>query len=128
VGWDGQKNFVRLGVMRGGVNMSVHYSLIGQRIAAKRKLMELTQAELAERASLSTKYISKIESSTNRALTIKSVLQICKALDVSPTYLLLGTEDDNPDAGYTNVCQLMKLCDARQLRQVMQFINAILTE
>ena len=105
--------------------MSVNYSLVGERVAAKRKQLNLTQSELAERASLSPKYISKIESSINRALSITSVLQLCNALSVSPSFLLLGTDDDDPNAAYVNVTQKLKLCNDDQLWYVGRFIDAI---
>jgi len=107
------------------MSMSVNYSLVGERIAAKRKQLKMTQAELAERASLSSKYISKIESSTSRALSIASVLLLCEALSVSPSFLLLGTDDDDPCAAYVNVAQKLKLCNDEQLRYVSRFIDAV---
>jgi len=107
------------------MSMSVNYSLIGERIAARRKQLKLSQADLAERANLSSKYISKIESSINRALSIKSVLQICEALDVSPSFLLLGVDDDIEGAAYVTVAQKLKLCDEQQLRYVSRFIDAV---
>ena len=108
--------------------MNVKYSLIGERIAAKRKQLSLTQAELAERADLTSKYISKIESSKNRSLSIKSVLQLCRALSVSPSFLLLGINDDDENACYVDVAQKLKLCDEKQLRQVSKFIDAIIVD
>lgn len=108
--------------------MSVNYSMVGERIAAKRKQLKLTQSELAEKSSLSSKYISKIESSTNRALSISSVLMICEALGVSPSFLLLGVDDDVEDACYVNVAQKLKLCNAEQLMYVSRFIDAITGE
>ena len=105
--------------------MSVNYSLIGERIAARRKQLKLSQADLAERANLSSKYISKIESSINRALSIKSVLQICEALDVSPSFLLLGVDDDIEGAAYVTVAQKLKLSDEQQLWYVSRFIDAV---
>jgi len=108
--------------------MSVNYSMVGERIAARRKQLKLTQAELAERASLSSKYISKIESSTNRALSISSVLQVCEALEVTPTFLLLGVDDAIEGATYVNVAQKLKLCNDEQLRYVSRFIDAITGE
>lgn len=107
--------------------MSVQYKPIGKRITSKRKQLELTQAELAEKANLTPKYISKIDSTASRSLSIKSVLQLCEALDVSPSYLLLGTDDDDPSAIYIDVAQRLRLCDARQLRQVSNFIDAVIT-
>jgi transcriptional regulator with XRE-family HTH domain len=111
-----------------GVRMDINYKKIGARIAARRKQMELTQAEFAEKASLSQKYISKIESATNNALSIKSVLQLCNAMDVSPSYLLIGANDDEPIAGFSEVVHKLKMCDARQLRQVSKIIDALKTE
>jgi transcriptional regulator with XRE-family HTH domain len=108
--------------------MGVNYSLVGERIATRRKQLKLTQAELAEKASLTSKYISKIESSTNRALSIASVLQICEALSVSPSFLLLGTNDNNPNPGYDDAVQKLKLCDTEQLRYVSKFIDAITSD
>ena len=108
--------------------MNIKYSLIGERISTKRKQLKMTQAELAEKADLTPKYISKIESPKNRSLSIKSVLQLCSALDVSPSFLLLGTKDDDDTAGYVDVAQKLKLCDAKQLRQISKFIDAIITE
>ena len=108
--------------------MNVKYALIGERIAAKRKQLKLTQAELAEKADLTPKYISKIESSKNISLSIKSVLQLCGALDVPPSYLLLGVNEDDPKAGYANVAQKLKLCDEKQLRYVSKFIDAIMDD
>ena len=107
--------------------MNVKYSLIGERIAARRKQLKFTQAELAERADLASKYISKIESSKNRSLSIKSVLQLCNALSVSPSFLLLGANDED-GACYLDVTQKLKLCDEKQLRQVSKFIDAVLTD
>ena len=108
--------------------MNIKYAQIGERIAAKRKQLKLTQAELAERADLTPKYISKIESQKNRSLSIKSVLQLCGALDVSPNYLLLGIKDDDEISGYVDVTQKLKLCDVKQLRQVSKFIDAVTSE
>jgi len=111
-----------------GVFMDVNYSLVGERIAARRKQLKLTQAELAEKASLTSKYISKIESSTNRALSISSVLQLCGALSVSPSFLLLGINDSDPSTEYENTAQKLKLCNPEQLRYVSKFIDAITSD
>jgi len=105
--------------------MNINYSSVGERVAAKRKQLNLTQSELAERAFLSSKYISKIESSANRALSIASVLQLCKALSMSPSFLLLGTDDDDPSAVYVTVAQKLKMCNDEQLWYVSRFIDVI---
>ena len=108
--------------------MEIKFALIGERIAARRKQLKITQAELAEKAGLTAKYVSKVESSKNNSLSIKSVMQLCGALDVSPSFLLLGTYDNDPSASYDNVAQKLKLCGEEQLRYVSKFIDAIVED
>ena len=45
-------------------NMKVNYTLIGNRIAEKRKEQGLSQMRLADMTELSTSYISHIETAT----------------------------------------------------------------
>jgi transcriptional regulator with XRE-family HTH domain len=108
--------------------MNIKYAQIGERISAKRKLLKMTQAELAEKANLTPKYISRMESPKNRSLSIASVLQLCGALDVSPSFLLLGVNDEADSAEYTAVAQKLKLCDKKQLQQISRIIDAIIIE
>ncbi len=70
--------------------MELDYSLIGKRIARRRDHLNLTQAEVAERADLSNQYLSNIE----RAVSIPStevVMRIALALDTTPDEFLVGT-------------------------------------
>lgn len=53
-----------------------------------RALRNMTQGELAKKASLDTSYISLLESG-KRTPSAKALEKICKALAV-PTYLILG--------------------------------------
>ena len=108
--------------------MKIKYSLIGGRIATRRKQLKLTQAELAEKTELTPRYISKIETSEDTIPSILSVLKLCVALGVSPNFLLFGISDDVEPDDYSEVAQKMKLCDAKQLRQVSQIIDVIIGE
>ena len=108
--------------------MNINYFLIGQRVSSRRKQLNLTQAELAEKAELTPKYISKIETSKNPSLTIKSILQLCGALDATPNFLMLGLRDGDEKADYIEAAEKLKLCSPKQLRQASKHIDVILSE
>jgi DNA-binding XRE family transcriptional regulator len=57
------------------------YLLIGKRVKYLRRLRNLTQSELAEKADLSVNYISQIETGV-ASPTIKTLLVVAQALDV----------------------------------------------
>jgi transcriptional regulator with XRE-family HTH domain len=70
--------------------MRVDYGLLGKRIAQKRRNLGLTQVQVNEKAELSDKYLSNIE--TARSIpSIDVLMKICDALAVTPDYLLIGT-------------------------------------
>lgn len=59
---------------------------IGARIISRRKQLRLTQEELAERAGLTAQTISTAELG-KKGLRPGSIVNICKSLQVSPTFL-----------------------------------------
>ena len=66
---------------------TVDYISLGQNIRKYRRLMNLTQEQLAEKAFLSSGYIGDIERA-DRILSVQALLDICHALNVSPNLLL----------------------------------------
>ena len=70
--------------------MQIDYVLLGKRIADRRRSLGLKQVEVNERADLSDKYLSNIE--TARSIpSIDVLMRICSVLSVTPDYLLTGT-------------------------------------
>ena len=68
---------------------------IGLRIAFYRKQRGLTQKMLAEKANLSTSYLSKIESSgTDMTFSLLSLFHLADALDLEPHRLLMPIDED----------------------------------
>ena len=56
---------------------------IGMRIAAFRKLKDMTQAELADKLNISKNYLSHIENaSANKKVSLVMLIKIARALDV----------------------------------------------
>lgn len=66
---------------------------LGNRIYARRRELNMTQAELAEAVNLSIQSISCIELG-KKAVRPENLVNICRALDVSSDYLLLGRRDE----------------------------------
>ena len=62
---------------------------IGKRILDRRKQLGLTQEALAEKAEVTTQFVSYAESG-KRAMRPENLLKISEALGVSADYLLTG--------------------------------------
>lgn len=76
--------------------MRVDYKEVGRRIAKRRKELGLKQFEVNERAELSDKYLSHIE--TARTIpSIEVLMKICSVLNITPDNLLLGSTITNTD-------------------------------
>ena len=67
---------------------------LGERIQKAREKAKLTQAELAEKISVSTQYISDLERSVV-GTSLTTLTSICKMLSVSSDYLLFGHDKEN---------------------------------
>lgn len=70
------------------------YMPIGQRIKAARKHKRYTQEFVAERLNVSCQHISDIERGLN-GMSLPSLMELCKILEVSADYLLFGTSMGN---------------------------------
>lgn len=67
--------------------IKVDYKALGQRIRKQRKLMDMTQEELASVSDVSTSYIGHIERGIKRC-SLETLVCISNALDISPNSLL----------------------------------------
>lgn len=70
--------------------MELDYTKIGKRIAARRRMLGLKQAEVSEMADISNTYMSSIE----RAVSIPStevIMRLAQALNTTPDEFLVGT-------------------------------------
>ena len=63
------------------------YKALGQRIRQQRKLMEMTQEELASVSDVSTSYIGHIERGIKHC-SLETLVCICNALNIPPNSLL----------------------------------------
>lgn len=63
----------------------------GQKLRALRRAAGITQRELAERVGVDFSYISKLENDRLSPPAADTVVEICKALDVTPDELLAAS-------------------------------------
>jgi len=93
--------------------MELDYSVIGSRIAHRRKKLRLTQAKVAERCDISDQYLSNIE----RAVSIPStevIMRLAIALETTPDEFLVGTARREGEE-WKHVAQMLRGMDEKQL-------------
>ena len=107
--------------------MEINYKELGERIAKRRKVLNLTQDDVAEATGLSNNHISNIEN--NHSIpSIETLLKICEALDITPDYFLLGIFRHTNDSLLSQINQKINLCDEKNLELVDHFITWVVDE
>ena len=100
------------------------FKVVGERIRQKRKMLGLSQEQLAEIIGRSKKYCADIERGYC-GMSIDMLLRLCGALKFSPSTLLLG--DAIPDMGDSNItAQIMAglaECSEEQKQNILQTIK-----
>ena len=94
-------------------------SEIGQRIMERRKKLGLTQEMLAEKADVTTQFVSYAESG-KRAMRPENLVKIAAALEVSTDYLLPG---DIVDKDMLLLSDEMRRLTPSQLRLIENIID-----
>ena len=70
-----------------GEGIQLDYEALGQRIRQQRKLMNMTQEELASVSDVSTSYIGHIERGIKHC-SLETLICICNSLQIPPNSLL----------------------------------------
>jgi len=65
--------------------------LVGQRLRARRRLMDFTQAELGARVGVSFQQIQKYECASQR-MSVAMLCRLAQVLEVEPQYFLSSLE------------------------------------
>lgn len=109
--------------------MGIDYKALGKRIAKRRKVLNLTQEDVAEATGLSNNFISNIENSYSIP-SIDSLLKICEAIDTTPDYLLLGSVSysDAEEELRGKINERLKLCNQKKLRLIERFVTWVIDE
>ena len=102
--------------------MQIDYVLLGKRIAERRRSLGLKQVEVNERADLSDKYLSNIE--TARSIpSIDVLMRICSVLAVTPDYLLLGTMIKDDTGLSSRIADKAKSLSEKRLKLLDSFAD-----
>ena len=72
----------------------VELKAIGNRISAKRKQLNYTQEQIAEKIDVSIQMVSNLERG-NKAIKIENLIKLSSVLGVSTDYILTGCPSDN---------------------------------
>ena len=101
--------------------MTIDYKLIGKRIARRRHMLDMTQAELAEKADLSATYTGNVERGAK--CSIETLMKLCEALGVSPDSLLLGVDREYRSDLLEDVKDALFRCDPKKKNVIKGFIQ-----
>ncbi len=109
---------------KGDKIMTVNFVIIGKRIRELRKRCSLSQAQLAEKADLSTQYVSQIETA-KKHVSLNALVKIANVLDVSLDAILLENQKSARHAYQSDVYQTMEDCTRFEKRVISGLINAV---
>jgi len=92
--------------------------LFGKRLKALRKSRKLSQAQLAERIDVGTKFLGDLETA-RRSPSFETIVSIAKELDV-PVYDLFYFEksDDDPKVVRRRLEIVLNKCTPQQIKQI----------
>ena len=91
---------------------------MGNRIKIRRKELRIKQAELAERLNISNSHMSSIENGRQKP-SLDIFIQICNLLNVTPDYLLLGSNIPQ------DIIDKLRLCNQSDIELAGDFIELL---
>lgn len=94
--------------------MELDYSVIGKRIAKRRKELGLRQVQVCELAGINDKYLSCIERSTSIP-SLEVIVRLALALETTPDEFLVGSVKHESE-GWLDVAELLRPMDEKNLR------------
>ena len=107
--------------------MEINYNDIGNRIAARRKELNLTQEAVTNLTNISTNQLSNLEN--NRSVpTVETILKLSEAFKVTPDYFLLGIVKSMDEKPVADIAQKALLCTDKQKRLILEFISLLIKE
>lgn len=92
---------------------------VGQRIAERRKVLGLTQEQLAELGDMTTQFVSYAEAG-KRGMRPENLLKISSALGVSADYLLTG---ERVDIDYKMITSKLRQLSSQQIKIIENIID-----
>ena len=104
--------------------MAMDYNVIGRRIRSTRQENNMTQEQLADKIDVSVAFMSRVERGSAQ-INLKRLIQIAEILNVSPGYLLTGSNVESKDYLKEEFRQLLEKCTPEQQRLIYQISEVI---
>ena len=101
--------------------MELDYTLIGQRIAKRRKELGLRQVEVCERAEINDKYLSCIERATSIP-SLEVLMRLAIALDTTPDTFLVGSIH-RQEENWLDTAELLRPMNEKKLALADSFLR-----
>ena len=100
------------------------YTVIGRRIKNIRLEQNLKQEELADKIDVSVAFMSRVERGRSQ-VNLKRLTQIAEVLNVSPGYLLTGSNTTSKDYLKEDFRQLLEKCTPEQQKLIYQISELV---
>ena len=75
---------------------------VGMRIRQTRELLSLSREKFSEKCGISTSFLADIELG-KKGLSVETLHKICIGANISPAYIILGTEASNNVSAITEL-------------------------
>lgn len=99
--------------------------LVGKRIRSLRKIRDLSQEELAEKADISSKYLGEIERGRSN-LTIDIMEKLSAALEVNVVDLFDSQHESSRAILRQEIQSLIREADEKELKTIFRVLKSIL--
>lgn len=100
------------------------YYILGQRIRKARKILGLSQEELAEKVGISVTHMSHIETG-NTKLSLPVFVSISQELNIKTDELLHDNLDNIRDVTENEILEILSQCTAREICILSDIIKAV---
>ena len=100
------------------------YIVIGRRIKNTRIARNLTQEELADKIDVSIAFMSRVERGSSQ-INLKRLTQIAEILNVSPGFLLTGSNTASKDYLREDFRQVLDRCTPEQQRLIYEISELV---
>lgn len=102
-------------------------SKIGIRIKEIRKQRGYTQAEIAEKINVTTKYVSNIECGS-KIPKFETFIMLANALKVDANYLLVDVLDVSTAIASSNITEKLSLLPQAEQKQMLRYFEVMVNE
>lgn len=104
--------------------INLNYKEIGQKIKQKRKSLNLTQLQLAEKVDLTESSISRYESGKIATMPTSTINKICKVLHIEPAELLGITPENEFEYDLKDILGLVDDLPLELKKEILEQLKA----